>query len=63
MGKIIDMLPFRSRQDALSDDEEFEKLCAVLNAMQISLEDFLDIEDEDSSKYRMLHQRMVARLA
>lgn len=63
MAKIIDMLPFRSQQNTPSDDEEFEKLCAMLKAMQISLEDFLAIEDEDSERFRMLHQRMVARLA
>jgi len=60
MGKVIDMLQYRSRNDSLSDVGEFEKLCAVLGAMQIPVEDFLEIEDEDSGRYRILHQQMLA---
>ena len=59
MAQIIDMLKYRSRRDTLSDVHEFEKLCGVLGAMQIPVEDFLAIEDEDSGRYRVLHQQML----
>ena len=59
MGQIIDMLEHRSRRDVLSDVHEFEKLCAVLGAMQIPVEDFLEVEDEDSGRYRVIHQQML----
>lgn len=59
MGQVIDMLQYRSGRDAMSEMEEFEKLCAVLGAMQIPVEDFLEVEDEDSGRYRVLHQQML----
>ena len=61
MGQVIDIFQYRTRHDALSDLGEFEKLCAVLEAMQIPVDDFLEVEDQDSARYREMHRQFCER--